>query len=64
ERMRPTDDDGVTEYVIVSVWRSREELERYKAVTDGPTIAPELAHTVDRGSVEEYDLLASDEYEL
>jgi len=63
-RMRRTGTDGVLEYVIVSVWRSRADLERYKSSTGGPPIPPELAHTLEGGSLEEYELVAVDDYDV
>jgi heme-degrading monooxygenase HmoA len=63
-RMRTTGADGVTEYVIQSIWRSAAELERYKASPGAAFIVREVAHTVESGSVDEYELLAVDEYDL
>jgi quinol monooxygenase YgiN len=63
-RMRSRGSDGVTEYVIQSVWRSAAHLERYRQCNDGPLIPAELADTVERGSVEEYELLEVDDYDL
>jgi heme-degrading monooxygenase HmoA len=62
-RLRPIARADVIEYVILTRWRSRAELERYKAAS-GPVTAPELAHTLIGGSIEEYELLGEDEYEI
>jgi quinol monooxygenase YgiN len=63
-RMRSTPSDGVTEYVMQSVWRSRSALERYKTTTGGPVIPREVAGFIDSGSVDEYELLAVDDYDV
>jgi quinol monooxygenase YgiN len=63
-RMRSRGSDGVTEYVIQSIWRSAAHLERYKQATGGPPIPDELIDTVESGTVDEYELLEVDDYDL
>ena len=62
-RLRSTEPAEVTEYLIVTRWSSRAALERYKAASE-PSIAPELAHTLLGGSIEEYEVFADDEYDI
>ncbi len=38
--------------------------QRYRTATDGPVLPPEVAGFVDSGSVDEYELLAVDDYDL
>jgi quinol monooxygenase YgiN len=63
-RMRSRGSDGMTEYVIQSIWRSAAHLEKYKQTTGGPPVPGELIDTVESGAVDEYELLEVDEYDL
>lgn len=55
---------GPAEIAITTLWQSRAAIDRYVSATGGALISPDVAGLVESVSVSEYELVASDEYDV